>query len=139
MATAVQLMGVGMPPILAHLIGHQNDVFTSQGSTYASANKVQGGNRHILITASNSGSALAMPQIGGGDVGSCTLGDNMIFTNILSASVVLLFNTTSLGSATTIYVDGASVTGLTGVSVASAKPLLLRPVSVSTWVGLRSA
>ena len=139
MATPDDLLGLGLPPFLARLIGNPNDTVISSGATAASATKLRGGNRHYLVTASNSGSGLLMPQVGGDLSVAALNGDVMMITNLLSASVVLYFANTVKGSATTIYVDGASVAGATGVSVATAKPLLLRPVSASTWIGLRSA
>ena len=139
MATPDECVALGVPTFVARLLGASNDVVTSQGSSFASATPLNGGNRHYLVTASNSGAGLAMPAVGGEPGVTALRGDFMEITNILSASIVLYFGPTAKGSLTTIYVDGASVTGLTGVSVASAKPLLLRPISASTWVGLRSA
>lgn len=138
MATPSDLSGMGMSFGLSRQIGNENDTVTGQGASFASATPVVGGNRHLLITASNTGAGLAMPAVGS-DFPAARRGDMMMFTNILSASAILYFANTILGSVTTIYVDGGSVVGTTGVSVASAKPLLLRPISLSTWIGLRSA
>ncbi len=139
MANGEDLIGLGFPHFLSRMMGGHNDVVSSQGSTIGSATPLLGGYRHYLVTASNSGSGLKMPQVGG-DIGVAALrGDMWMLTNLLSASVVLYFANTVKGSAVTIYVDGGSVVGTTGVSVAAGKPLLLRPISASTWVGLRSA
>lgn len=140
MATANDAIGLGMPPALARIVMHHaENAVVASGAAIASATAVPGGNRYILVTASNAGNGIALPAVSGDINAGAQRADQIMVQNILSAAIVVYIPNTAQGSVTTIYMDGGSIVGTTGVSVAQGKPIILVPITVSTWIGSRSA
>lgn len=128
MAGKTNLMGLGMPFNLAELIANGREFITAQGSTRASANTIGPKNYFSVVNATNSGNYVNLPAVGG-DTG-CLLADEFKIVNLQSAAVVVTGDST-----TTIFYNGASVAGTTGVSVAGGKIGTFYPVSSSVWAG----
>ena len=129
MAGKTNLIGLGMPYMLAELLANGREFITAQGSTFGSASSIGPKNYFSVINASNSGNYVALPNVGG-DPG-CLLADEFKIVNLLSASIVV-----TTPSGTTIYYGGVSTTGTTGVSVAGGKIGTFYPVSPSVWAGM---
>lgn len=139
MATSQELIGLGLPSVLANLLAnHLQNPFTVQGGSAGSATPMPGPSRVFVVTASNAGSGCVLPLVNG-DINQSNRTDEIKILNLLSASIVVYAANTAQGSLSTMYVSNASVAGLTGVSVASGGSLILIPVSVSTWMGIRGA
>lgn len=136
MALVTDLMGLGMSPYLANRIATQPTALTAGGASSGSATQM-GPNGLFYVNATNSGSGVKLPAVGG-DPG-CLLGDDVILTNILIDTVQVYIANNAAGSVCTLYIDGASVTGTTGVSVSGGKSVCFYPLTVSTWIGFRSA
>lgn len=136
MAKSNDLMGLGMNPFQARALGDDPTAITCAGGSSGSATNIGGKSAIVYINASNSGSGVNLPQIGG-DNGSY-LGDDLLVQNLLSATIQVYAANNAAGSAVTIFMDGGAILGLTGVSVSTGRPVVFTPITVSTWVGLRS-
>ena len=135
MATRQNLIGLGLPVPLANRMCDASDgliQITAQGATQASAYQLSTGQNAVLITATSGGAGVNLPVIGT-DQGAM-MGDNVIITNALSASVIVYAS----GANTTITQLGASISAATGVSVSSYKVGEYFAASSSTWVGQMS-
>jgi hypothetical protein len=138
MSTPVTLLGLGLPVYIANLVGTQLVSATSQGAAIGSATTIPGANTLMYTTTSNSGSGFVLPAVTG-DVNKANVTDRVVVANLQAGSVVVYGATTAQGSATTIFISGNSVTGTTGASVATGSVVEFFPISVSSWVGIRSA
>jgi len=139
MATPDNLMAFGVAHNLAQIQGAIPVITSVFGTSVGSAAQV-GGNQYItVINASNSGSGLKMPQVGGDGVGKgALLGDQYWVTNLLGASIAIYIANNALGSAVTIYGNGVSIAGTTGFSLQLGQSVIMRPVTVSTWIKISS-
>lgn len=137
MAKSTDLMGLGMSPFLARAIGDDPMAVTAGGSSAGSATSINGKNSVIYVNASNSGSGVLLPQVGGEN--GAFLGDDIKIVNLLGAAIQVYIANNGLGSAVQIYMDGGSITGTTGFSVTSGKCVIMTPITVSAWIGFRSA
>lgn len=136
MARSVDLMGLGLQPFLARAIGDDPILATAAGATQGSATQLNGTNSVVFVNASNSGSGVQLPLIGG--TNGALLGDDIKIANLLTAAIQVYSANNGLGSAVQIYIDGGSITGTTGFSVTSGKSVILTPITVSAWIGFRS-
>lgn len=133
MATAENLMAMGVAALLAQKTGITPVLVTCGGGSAGSATQMSGNNRSWYVNASNSGSGVLLPQVGGDN--GVLLGDICVLTNLLGASIMVYSANNAAGSAVTIYGKGTSAAGTTGTSVAPGLPAYLQAITVSTWVG----
>lgn len=137
MAKSTDLIGLGMHPFLARTIGDDPTVATAAGASAGSATSLNGKNSVIYVNASNTGSGVLLPGIGGDN--GALLGDDIKIANLLGAAIQVYAANNGLGSAVQIYMDGGSITGTVGFSVTSGKAVIMTPITVSAWIGIRSA
>jgi len=134
MATANDLIGLGLPPQLAAVLGRTPSSVTGQGSTAASATRCNYLQKAIYVNATNSGAGIILATVGGPD--GYLLGDIVTVTNSgTPGGNVTLY----LGNSAKLLLNGASVAGATGVAVTIGETILLSPVTTSVWVGVRSS
>lgn len=131
MSTPSNLMGLGVQAFLAGRIGMDVVAVTCAGTSAGSAKQLPGLPGIYFCNASNSGSGLALPKVGGN---GALLSDEFIIANILGATIYLYANANDAGSAVTFYGDGVSTAGTTGISVATGFNAMFRPITMSTWI-----
>ena len=136
MATASNLMAFGMAPDLARRIGVTTVSVQSQGASRASANGILGHNAFAYVTASNSGSGIVLPSVGGDLTAfdGALLGDTIGVANLLSASIVVYAPT-----GMTFTGDGASTDGATGISVATNRTAQFYPLTATTYAVVKAS
>ena len=132
MATPANLMGLGVAHFAAARIGMSVIAVTCAGATAGAAKQLPGLQGIYYVNASNSGSGVALPEVGG-DLG-CLLGDDIIVANIVGGTIYVYANANDAGSAVTLYGDGVSTGGTTGISVATGFNAQFRPITMSTWI-----
>jgi hypothetical protein len=130
MATKENLMAFGMSPFLANRLGDTPVITSTQGATLASAKAIPGNQFTTVITATNSGSGLKLPNMG--DDGSL-LGDCYHVINTLGAAIQVYAS----GSAV-MYFSGASASGDTGCTVATVNSVIFKRLTATTWYGLKA-
>lgn len=134
---AEDLIGLGLPWQLAQGLGVNPTTVTSSGAAVGSATQIGGDQRFVYVNASNAGSGVKLPQVGGDGAGKgARIGSPYVIANLLGAGVAVYAANTEQGLSVVIYAKGASVVGTTGVSCNAAQPLVLVPVTVSTWIGI---
>lgn len=140
MATKQNLMAYGMSSPLARRMGYTPKLFTASGASQASAPGIGGDSYLTVINATNSGSGVQMPQVGGqvAATSGALLGDSFYIWNLLTASICIYAANNSLGSAVTFYGNGVSAAGTTGISVPTGQSVQIMPVTISTYVYLKS-
>lgn len=137
MVTKQNLTHLGMPVFIARAIGVTPVITSVSGAAVGSAAQIAGDQFLTMITASNSGSGLALPQIGG-DWGANTgalLGDEFKIFNALSGNIQIYCANNANGSAVTLYINAVSAAGTTGISLATGQMAVFYPITVSTYVG----
>lgn len=132
MATPSNLMGLGVPNFQAGRLGMAVTSVTVAGATAGAATQLGGFPGIYVINASNSGSGVALPQVGGQN--GSLLSDEFIVANIIGATIYVYANANDAGSAVTFYGDGVSTAGTTGISVATGFNAMFRPITMSTWI-----
>lgn len=132
MATPQNLMGLGMPHLLAARVAMSVVSVTVAGATAGAAKQLPGEQGIYVVNASNSGSGLALPLVGGQY--GCLLGDELTIANIVGATIYVYANANGAGSVVTLYGDGVSTAGTTGISVATGFNAIFRPITMSTWI-----
>lgn len=137
MSTPENLMAMGEHSFLAKRLGFISFSATIAGATAGAARQLPGQSQIAYVIASNSGSGLALPPVGG-DTG-CEVGDEIWVLNTLGAQIYVYANNNAAGSAVTVYTDLSSVPGTTGVSVSAGKTVCFKAVNISTWIGLRGS
>lgn len=138
MVSKTELMGLGMPYPQANVVGVFPQVTSVGGQTAPSAPRL-GGTRYLnMITASNSGSGLRLPQVTGDEIG-CYNGDTFRIFNALTATICIYADNNAQGSAVTIMMNATSAAGTTGMSLGTGQMALLYPMTPSTWVGIKSS
>lgn len=141
MAEAEDLMGLGENQALAQIYGKTPVLLTATGSTAGDAAAITNG-RFVVVNGGTSG--VRLPQAGGDGTGGANnngalMGDMYVVANITGATIVIFANNNGLGSAVTIYGRGTSAVGTTGFSAQAGIPVLLMPVTISTWIAFASA
>lgn len=135
MATADNLMGLGLAHLLAARVGLNVRAVTCGGTSAGSATQLAGTPGLYFVNASNGGSGVALPQVGGDGIGKgILLGDPVEVANVIGATIYVYANANAAGSAVTLYGMGVSTAGTTGISVATGWEGIFKPVTVSTWV-----
>jgi hypothetical protein len=130
MALKTDLTGLGMPPMLANILGTGVTAVIASGASRASAAAIGAGNRLAYITATNSGNGVALPTIGGdtgGNLGAL-LGDVYNVMNVLSATLIVYAPST-----VTFVGQGSSLAGSVGVSIATNTNATFRVLTATTW------
>lgn len=137
MARSIDLMGLGLPYLVAQRLGDDPTAITAAGQTVASAAQLAGAPSIWYVNASNSGSGIKLPQLGGD--GGALLGDEFVIANLLSATIAIYATTNNAGSAVAIYANSTSATGSTGMSLISGAVGIFRAITVSTWIAIKSS
>lgn len=139
MSTPENLMGLGLPHFLAARVGLRVQAVTVAGATAGAARQLPGVPGIYFVNASNSGSGLALPLVGGDapDRG-INLSDHVQVANIIGATIYVYANANAAGSAVTLYGAGLSAVGTTGISVQTGMIADLQPITVSTWIFTRA-
>lgn len=132
MATAGNLMALSMPHMLAARVGMRIEAVTVAGATAGAARQLDGRPGIYYVNASNSGSGVALPPLGG-DTGAL-LADQITVANIIGATIYVYANNNANGSAVTLYGRGVSAVGTTGVSLATGVNGYFQPITISTWI-----
>lgn len=136
MAQPSNLMAFGMAPDLARRVGMTVKNVTAQGNSRASANGIIGHNAIAYVVASNSGSGLVLPTVGG-DISATAgalPGDELTVFNLLSASIVVY-----APSGMTFVGMGASTDGATGISVAANFGVQFQVLTATTYGFLKGS
>lgn len=134
MVTATDLMGLGLSPFVAGRLATTPTPFTASGASQASAAQVGPLQQLIYVNASNSGSGVKLPQIGGAN--GCLLGDDFTLLNLLAGTVQVYTASAVTG---TIYITGASTTGVTGVGIDPGFQAIFQCVTPSTWICIKAS
>lgn len=135
MSTPSNLMGLGLPHMLASRLGVHVELVTVAGATAGAARQIPGRPGIYYVNASNSGSGVALPLVGGDTpTGGALLGDGYTVANIIGATIYVYANNNAAGSAVTLFGRGLSAVGTTGVSIATGVNGFFQPISISTWV-----
>lgn len=135
MATRGNLAGLGMPALLAARVGMHVQAITCAGATAGAAGQIPGFPGVYYCNASNSGSGLALPQVGGQGVGKgALLADEFTISNIVGAVIYVYANANAAGSVVTFYGDGVSTAGTTGISLTTGFSVWFEPITMSTWI-----
>ena len=124
------LMGLGMPPLLARRMATEPTVATSSGSTRASATTIAGDQYLTYVTGSNSGAGLVLPSVGGD---GCCLGDDVIINNQIAPLTIYA------PAGCQISMSSNLASGSGGVALASHSSATFYPLTTSLWMGLVSA
>jgi hypothetical protein len=131
MATPENLMGLGMHPILSRVLGKGIYTITATGSTAGDAKQIPGVPGIYFVNTGTS--AVVLPLVGGEPpTGGALLGDEFMVANIAASLVVFAANNAK-GSAVTIFGNGISVAGTTGLSITSGWMGWFYPITISTW------
>lgn len=131
MNTANDLMGFGLPPLLASRlsdsgIGVINPVAT--GTTATGGFKIVGSQYTTAFTTAGSQQAAVLPAVGG-DAGAL-IGDDFTISNV-SSTALLVFTPTNV----TLNVAGAQVTNTSAITVAQFHTLSAWAISSILYVG----
>ena len=132
MATPQNLNGLGVPNFQAARLGMSIVSVTVAGATAGAAKQLGGFPGIYVVNASNSGSGVALPLVGG--QAGALLSDEFIIANIVGATIYVYANANSAGSAVLFFGDGVSTAGTTGISVATGFNAIFRPITMSTWI-----
>lgn len=139
MATRANLIGLGVPHLQAARIGMHVVAVTCAGATAGAATQIPGFQGVYYVNASNSGSGVALPNLGGeGPAKGALLGDSFNIANIIGATIYVYANATDAGSAVTFFGGGLSAAGTTGISLQTGFNALFTPITVSTWIFMRA-
>lgn len=131
MATANDLLGMGMPPALARIIGQTVASITAATSTSAAAAPQI--TTDAKVANVNGGTSVAAVGSIGGNSGLLNGDEVWVFNNSGAAIILWVMSATSGGA--TIYGGTASVAASTGVSISAAGAAFLKIVSPSTvWL-----
>lgn len=125
-------MGLGVAHFQARVLGADVLLVTCAGDSAGGAKVLPGTPGVYYVNASNSGSGVALPAVGGST--GCLLGDTFEVANIFGATIYVYAVNNAAGSAVTLFGRGLSAAGTTGVSIGTGLVGRFRPISVSTWV-----
>ena len=126
MALIADYMGLGLSPFLANLLGYNSQNVTATGSSLASAAQLYGGNGIYNVTATATGSYVALPLVGGQS--GCRLGDIIVIHNQLSASIQIV-----AVSAATLIGSAQAIAGNTGIVITTGRSATFIPVTATTY------
>lgn len=131
MNLANDLMGLGMPAILAMELGTTGPLtIAAAGNTYATGTKIGCNQFVVSCTNGDNTKVLSLPTVGG-DSGA-GLAEDYFINNAGTDSFVLRASAGVLISA-----GGTSATSLVTVSVGTT--ILIMPISSTLWAGVKGA
>ena len=138
MARKADLMGLGLPPLLARRMATEPTLVIGGGTSVGSAVQIGQDQYLVCVTASTgSNSAVVMPQIGGdGPNAGALLGDDFIINNQCSGSTIVYIANNASGSVVSISSASALTAGTTGVSVGTHRTMTMYSITSSTWLAL---
>lgn len=125
MTEITDILGLGMPVFLARKLGVSAKNTTAAGASLASATPMLQHQQIAFVVATNSGSGLKLPPIGGD---GCSLSDFCMVFNYLGAGIQVYAS-----NSCTITGSGASASGNTGVTVATCNGAIFWPVTSTSW------
>lgn len=135
MARPQDLMALGLPHFLAARVGMNVQLVTCGGGSAASATQIPGRQGIYYVNASNSGSGVKLPLVGGEGVsGGACLADAFTVANIFGATIQIYADNNAAGSVVTFFGVGVSTAGTVGVSLGTGKMTTFFPITVSTWI-----
>jgi hypothetical protein len=137
MAKSDNLMGLGMSYPLAARVGMNIQAVTIAGTSAGSATQLPGRQGIYYVLASNSGSGIKLPQVGGAN--GCLPGDEFTIVNNQGATLAVYAANNGLGSAVTLIGNGAATAGTTGVSLLTAHVAIYKNINVSTWAFVKTS
>lgn len=129
---AVDLEGLGVNPLQAQRTANAGTgplTILATGSTFATANRIDGAQYLVSCTNANGTLALALPVVGS-DLGAL-IGDCFTVNNATTASLNVF-----LSSGVTISVGG---TNTSFVALSSHSSLTAYPITTTQWIGILSA
>jgi hypothetical protein len=136
MAKKADLMGLGMPHLIARRMATEPVIIVGEGTTVTTATPIAG-DQYLSCVTTSAGSGrngVLLPAVGGDN--GCLLGDDFIINAQTGTSVIVYAANTPGGCAVSISQGAALTTGTTGVSVSVHRTMTLYPITVTTWLGL---
>lgn len=132
MALASDLMGLGMPPILAAKISQGGIgplTITAAGTTYATSTKI--GSEQSLVGCSNGNNTLSLglPPVGG-DSGA-SIGDEFVIANTGTTDTVVLRSSTS------VLINASTQDSV--FNLGPGKTISIFPLSSTLWAPVKGA
>lgn len=132
MALASDLMGLGMPPLLAAKIAQAGIgpvTITAAGTTYAGSTKI--GSEQSLVGCSNGNNTLSLglPPVGG-DSGA-SIGDEFVIANTGTVDTIVLRSSTS------VLINAATQDSV--FNLGPGKAISIFPFSSTLWVPVKGA
>ena len=132
MSTGSDLMGLGMPPMLANIIseaGSGPTTLTAAGTSYATSTKIKTSDSAVICSTGVAGAnaGIGLPAVG--TASGVLLGDEILIVNSGTDSLPVYASTGVI-----IYCNGSS-TSLMQVSVG--KSAIVWPMSSSVWGGVQ--
>lgn len=137
MATAANLIGLGMPSPLAARVGMHIQAVTCAGTSAGTATQIPGRQGIYYVLASNSGSGIKLPQLGGNN--GANLGDEITISNQQGATIAVYSANNGNGSAVTLVGNGGAIAGTTGMSLLTNHTAILKNINVSTWAFIKTS
>src|SRR6267142_7117847 len=129
---ASDLQGLGVNPLQAYRTANAGTgplTIASLGSTFATANRVDGAQYLVTCSDSDGTKALSLPPIGGD--GGALIGDCFTINNQGSTTFTIFCST-----GVTISVSGSNTSSTTlGIHTS----LTAYPLSTSQWIGIKGA
>jgi len=133
MARKIDLLGMGVGPILARRQATDPQTAIAVGSSSGSAFQLGGDQYFVTFTSTSAGQgSVTLPAIGGDN--GALLGDDFLINNQTGATMEVFGPT-----GTTISISGAVQSLSTGISLTNHVSLTLYPITSSSWMGIRSA
>lgn len=133
MASADNLMGLGMPNQIAARLGVHIALTSAEGATAGAAKQIPGRNGVYIVTSGASG--VVLPQVGGDGAGKgILLGDEVQIANISGSALVIFAAANSGGSVVVFYGRGVSTVGTTGISISTGITAYFKPITTSIWI-----
>jgi hypothetical protein len=137
MARGQDLMGLGLSHILAARVGMNVQAVTIAGTSVGSATQLPGRQGIYYVLASNSGSGIKLPPVGG--LNGCLPTDEYTIVNNQGATLAVYAANNASGSAVTLIGNGAATAGTTGVSLLTAHVAIYKNINASTWAFVKTS
>jgi hypothetical protein len=133
MATAQDLMGLGMPSQLARLLGTTPVQVSAAGTSVGDA-PVIGVDRKctILIAGTSSASGAAIGTVGA-DSGPL-LGDEIWVSNVVGGNITIYAKNNAQ-----FMINGLTTSGGTGITLTSSQSVFLKVLTASVIAGIRAS
>jgi|SRR6185369_2562502 len=135
MALASDLMGLGLPPLIASHIAEGGIgplTITAAGTTFATSTRL-GVNQQVVACSTaggSAGAAIALPAVGGDN--GCLLADPFVVCNTTSSQSLVVY-----ASSGVVITGGATQDSKITVPVFTT--MLLTPLSTTSWGAIKGA